>query len=122
MLNTKLERRFGGKTKHLLHITCIKRQPQDDKQGLEETVDEFANKVLNMTTDGYPDTPEDCPQTVVIDALLQQTSCSKFKEPNYTLYIATQCMKTAVTKTNIWSKKSGTRIVKFEKSESKRII
>lgn len=72
MLNIKLEGQFGGKTKHQ-HTLCIRRQLQDDKQGLEETDEIFANKVLEMTTDRYPDTKEDCRQTEAIAAFL--TDC-----------------------------------------------
>lgn len=74
MLNIKLEGQFGGKTMQTpTHIACIRRQLQDDKQGLEETDEIFANKVLEMTTDRYPDTKEDCRQTEAIDAFL--TDC-----------------------------------------------
>lgn len=45
---------------------------------MEKTVEKFANKVLEMTTDGYPDTQEDCRQTVAIVAFL--TGCYMYNK------------------------------------------
>lgn len=120
-LSAKLDERFGKKD--LPHI--IRRQLQDVKQGSEETVEEFADKVLEMTTDGYPDTPEDCRQTVAIDAFLRgcynkQAALIAMDKNPLTLDMATQYMKTAVTnqKLILGVRKSETRRVKFESSES----
>nr|XP_011442825.2 uncharacterized protein LOC105339112 [Crassostrea gigas] len=123
-LSVKLDERFGKKD--LPHI--IRRQLQDVKQGSEETVEEFADKVLEMTTDGYPDTPEDCRQTVGIDAFLRgcynkQAALIAMDKNPLTLDMATQYMKTAVTnqKLILDVRKSETRRVKFESSESESL-
>lgn len=76
--------------KNLPHI--IRRQLQDVKQGSGETVEEFADIVLEMTTDGYPDTPGDYRQTVAIDASVRgcyNKQATMDKNP-LTLDLATQ--------------------------------
>jgi hypothetical protein len=120
-LSTKMNERFGKKD--LPHI--IRRQLQDVKQSPEESVEEFADKVLEMTTDGYPDTPEDCRQTVAIDAFLRgctnkQAALIAMDKNPPTLDIATQYIKSAITNQNLilGTKKSEVRRVKFESSES----
>lgn len=65
------------------------------------TVVEFADKVQEMTTDGYQIRAQqnDCRQTVALDAmLLQQTSCLHChgQEP-ILLYVTAQSRKTGVT-------------------------
>lgn len=120
-LSSKLEERFGRKD--LPHI--IRRQLQDIRQGNEESVEEFADKVQEMTTDGYPDTPEDCKQTVAVDAFLrgclnkQAALIAMDKNPT-TLDIAIQYIKSAITnqKLILGVKKCEVRKVKFEDSES----
>ena len=63
-------------TEHQTRRKIWKKRPpahqlQGIKQGNEESLEEFADKVQEMTTDGYPDTPEDCNQTVAVDAFLR---------------------------------------------------
>ena len=78
-----------------------------------------------MTTDGYPDTPEDCKQTVAVDAFLrgclnkQAALIAMDKNPT-TLDIAIQYIKSAITnqKLILGVKKCEVRKVKFEDSES----
>ena len=120
-LSTKLEERFGKKD--LPHI--IRRQLQDIKQDPEESVEEFADKVQDMTADGYPDTPENCKQTVAIDVFLRgctnkQAALIAMDKNPATLDIAIQYIKSAITnqKLILGARKCEARRVKFESSES----
>ena len=55
LLSEKLNQRFGNKD---LPYT-IRRQLQEVRQNIDETVEEFAERVQEMATDGYgPNTPE----------------------------------------------------------------
>ena len=94
----KFRERFGKKD--LPHI--IRRQLQDIHQNSEETLDEFSERVLEMTIDGYPNAPDDCIQTVSIDAFLKgcnnkQAALMALEKNPLTLDQATQYMKSAVT-------------------------
>ena len=94
----KLGERFGKKD--LPHI--IRRQLQDIHQNGEETIDEFSERVLDMTVDGYPNAPDECIQTVAIDAFLKgcsnkQAALLALDKNPLTLDQATQHMKSAVT-------------------------
>ncbi|KAK3086893.1 hypothetical protein FSP39_025070 [Pinctada imbricata] len=97
-ISAELDERFGKKD--LPHI--IRRQLQDIKQGPDETIEEFADKIQEMTTDGYPDTPDDCRQTVSIDAFLlgclnKQAALTAMDKNPPSLDTAVQNMKSALT-------------------------
>jgi len=67
-LAEKMNIRFGNKD---LPYT-IRRQLQDAKQNLDETVEEFAERVQEMATDGYGiNTPENVVETISVDAFLK---------------------------------------------------
>ena len=100
------------------------RQLQYIRQGNEESVEEFADKVQEMTTDGYLDTPEDCKQTVAVDAFLlgcsnKQAALIAMDKNLTTLDIAIQYIKSAITnqKLILGLKKCEVKKVKFEDSE-----
>ena len=77
-----------------------------------------------MTTDGYPDTPEDCNQTVAVDlfsVVVLPNKPPSCQVSQTTLDIAIQYIKSANTnqKTYFGCEKCEVRKVKFEESESK---
>ena len=63
----KMNERFGRKD--LPHI--IRRQLQDLKQEQDELLEEYAERAQEMSTDGYPDTPEEFVEIIAIDAFLK---------------------------------------------------
>ncbi|CAC5407105.1 unnamed protein product [Mytilus coruscus] len=64
-LRDKALKRFGNKD---LPYT-IGRQLQEVRQNIDETVEEFAERVQEMATDGYgPNTPENVVETISVDA------------------------------------------------------
>ena len=116
-LSAKLDERFGKKD--LPHI--IRRQLQDIKQDPDDSIEEFADKVQEMTTDGYPDTPDNCRQTVAIDAFLRgcqnkQAALTAMDKNPLTLDDAIQHMKSAITNQRLilGAKKTEVKRVKFE--------
>jgi hypothetical protein len=62
-----MNERFGRKD--LPHI--IRRQLQDLKQEQDELLEEYAERAQEMSTDGYPDTPEEFVEIIAIDAFLK---------------------------------------------------
>ena len=67
-LAEKMNQRFGNKD---LPYT-IRRQLQDARQNLDESVEEFAERVQEMATDGYgTTTPENVVETISVDAFLK---------------------------------------------------
>ncbi|CAC5411559.1 unnamed protein product [Mytilus coruscus] len=67
LLADKLNQRFGNKD---IPYT-IRRQLQDVRQNDDEMIDEFAERVQEMATDGYIDTPEHVAETISVDAFLK---------------------------------------------------
>jgi hypothetical protein len=65
-----MNERFGNKD--LPHI--IRRQLQDLHQSSDETLEKFAEKVMEMAIDEYPNTSDHCIQTVAVDAFLKGCS------------------------------------------------
>ncbi|CAG2185743.1 unnamed protein product [Mytilus edulis] len=66
LLSEKLNQRFGNKD---LPYT-IRRQLQEVRQNIDETVEEFAERVQEMATDGYgPNTPENVVETISVDCV-----------------------------------------------------
>jgi hypothetical protein len=63
----KMNKRFGRKD--LPHI--VRRQLQDLKQEQDELLEEYAERAQEMSTDGYPDTPEEFVEIIAIDAFLK---------------------------------------------------
>jgi len=59
----------GFGRKDLPHI--IRRQLQDLKQEQDELLEEYAERAQEMSTDGYPDTPEEFVEIIAIDAFLK---------------------------------------------------
>ncbi|VDI25391.1 Hypothetical predicted protein [Mytilus galloprovincialis] len=90
--------RFGWKD--LPHI--LRRQLQEAKQGSDESLEEFADKVQELATDGYPESPDYFIQIVAVDAFLkgcaekQAALVAMDKNPS-SLDEATQYMKSAIT-------------------------
>ena len=120
VLVEKMNERFGKKD--LPHI--IRRQLQDVQQMNEESLEEFAERVREMATDGYPNTPDHCIQTVAVDAFLKgclnkpAALIALDKNPE-NLDDATQHLKSAITNQRlILGKKNEIKRVTFETSES----
>jgi len=68
LLSEKMNQRFGKKD---LPYT-IRRQLSEVKPNLDESVEEFAEKVQEMASDGYgPTTPENVIETISVDAFLK---------------------------------------------------
>jgi len=105
----KLNERFGSKD--LPHI--LRRQLQEIKQGYEESLEEFADKIQELATDGYPNSPDSFIHIVAVDSFLRgcvekkEALVAMDKNPN-SLEQATQYMKSAITnqKMILGSKKS----------------
>ena len=98
LLSEKLNQRFGNKD---LPYT-IRRQLQEVRQNIDETVEEFAERVQEMASDGYgPTTPENVVETISVDAFLKGCSDKKAtlfameKNPT-TLDNALQCVKSSI--------------------------
>ena len=66
-LMDKMNRRFGNK--ELPH--SIRRQLQDVKQLMEENIEEYAERVQEMATDGYVDASEDIVEMMATEAFLR---------------------------------------------------
>ncbi|CAG2223318.1 unnamed protein product [Mytilus edulis] len=98
VLCKKMNDRFGRKD--LPHI--LRRQLQEAKQGSDESLEEFADKVQELATDGYPESPDYFIQIVAVDAFLkgcaekQAALVAMDKNPS-SLDEATQYMKSAIT-------------------------
>ncbi|CAG2257816.1 unnamed protein product [Mytilus edulis] len=68
LLADKLNQRFGNKD---LPYT-IRRQLQDVRQNGDEMIEEFAERIQEMATDGYIDTPEHVVETISVDAFFKR--------------------------------------------------
>lgn len=116
-LCTKINERFGRRD--LPHI--IRRQLQELKQQVEESLEEYAERTQEMAIDGYPETPEEFVEIVAVDAFLQGCSEKKAaltamdKNPT-TLHYALQYVKSAATNQRIilGSKKVDLKRVTFD--------
>ncbi|CAC5396879.1 unnamed protein product [Mytilus coruscus] len=67
MLVQKLSQRFGNKD--LPHT--IRRQLQEVRQFVDESIEEFAERIQELATDGYLNTPENVVDTIAVDAFLK---------------------------------------------------
>ncbi|XP_061195172.1 DNA ligase 1-like [Saccostrea echinata] len=120
ILCQKMKERFDKKDQP--HI--IRRQLQEIKQNVDETLEEFAERIEELTTEGYPDTPEYFKSTITIDAFLRGCTEKRAalvtldKDPK-TLDEAVQHMKSAITnqKLIMGPKKEVRRVTFEEKSE-----
>lgn len=94
----KLNDRFSRTD--LPHI--IRRQLQEAKQGYEESIEEFTDRIQELVIDGYPASPDQFTQIVAIDAFLRGCTEKKAalvamdKNPT-SLEQALQYMKSAAT-------------------------
>ncbi|CAC5375551.1 unnamed protein product [Mytilus coruscus] len=118
LLGDKLNQRFGNKD---LPYT-IRRQLQDVRQNGDEMIDEFAERVQEMATDGYIDTPEHVVETISVDAFLKGCTDKKAAllamEKNPTrMDQALQFVKSSIHNQRVLLgyKKSDVRRVQFEK-------
>ncbi|CAC5382540.1 unnamed protein product [Mytilus coruscus] len=110
-LSEKMNQRFGNKD---LPYT-IRRQLQEVRQNIDETVEEFAERVQEMATDGYgPNTPENVVETISVDAFLKGCNDKKatllaMEKNPITLDTALQCVKKlAVRALNRYDRRSST--------------
>ncbi|CAC5378212.1 unnamed protein product [Mytilus coruscus] len=93
-----MNQRFGNKD---LPYT-IRRQLQEVRQNIDETIEEFAERVQEMATDGYgPNTPENVVETISVDAFLKGCSDKKatlfaMEKNPITLDTALQCRQEVV--------------------------
>lgn len=67
VLVKQMNQRFGKK--ELPHI--VRRLLQDLRQGIEESIEEFAERAHELAVDGYPDTPDKFVETLAADAFLR---------------------------------------------------
>lgn len=66
----KMSQRFGNKD--LPHT--IRKQVQEIKQNPEESIDEFAERVQELATDGYNEASENIAEMMTVDAFLKGLS------------------------------------------------
>jgi len=118
----KMDERFGKKG--LQHI--IRRQLQDLRQFQEESLEEYAERAQELSTDGYPGTPNSLIQIVATDAFLKGCSDKKaaltaMDKDSTDLNTALQYAKSAVTSQRVilGIKKSdiGVKRVTFQESD-----
>ncbi|VDI66140.1 Hypothetical predicted protein, partial [Mytilus galloprovincialis] len=110
--------RFGNKD---LPYT-IRRQLQDVRQNGDEMIEEFAERIQEMATDGYIDTPEHVVETISVDAFLKGCTDKKAallameKSPTR-MDQALQFVKSSIHNQRVLLgyKKSDVRRVQFEK-------
>ncbi|XP_071145025.1 myosin-11-like [Mytilus edulis] len=118
LLADKLNQRFGNKD---LPYT-IRRQLQDVRQNGDEMIEEFAERIQEMATDGYIDTPEHVVETISVDAFLKGCTDKKAallameKSPTR-MDQALQFVKSSIHNQRVLLgyKKSDVRRVQFEK-------
>ncbi|CAC5404214.1 unnamed protein product [Mytilus coruscus] len=97
MLVQKLSQRFGNKD--LPHT--IRRQLQEVRQFVDESIEEFAERIQELATDGYLNTPENVVDTIAVDAFLKGCTDKKAalfameKDPN-TMDQALQYVKSSI--------------------------
>ena len=115
----KMNQRFGNKD---LPYT-IRRQLQDVRQNMDETLEEFAERVLEMATDGYYNAPEPVVETIAVDAFLKGCTDKKAvlfameKNPT-TMDIAVQCVKSTIHNQRVvLGRKPEVKRVTFEEEE-----
>lgn len=98
LLSQKFKERFDRKDQP--HIN--RRQLQEIQQKADETLEEFAERIEDLSTEAYPDSPEFFRITIIIDAFLRgclekrAALVTLGKDPK-TLDKAVQHMKSAVT-------------------------
>ena len=119
LLCQKLRERFDKKDQP--HI--IRRQLQEIQQNTEETIEEFAERIEELSTEAYPDTPDFFRNTITIDAFLRGCTEKRAalvtldKDPK-TLDEAVQYLKGAITNQKlIMGSKRDVRRVTFEEGE-----
>ncbi|CAC5374562.1 unnamed protein product [Mytilus coruscus] len=114
MLVQKLSQRFGNKD--LPHT--IKRQLQEVRQFVDESIEEFAERIQELATDGYLNTPENVVDTIAVDAFLKGCTDKKAalfameKDPN-TMDQALQYVKSSIHNQKI--------LLGYRKPEVKRV-
>lgn len=118
----KLDERFG--CKDLPHI--VRRQLQDFRQNPDETLEEYAKRAQELSTDGYPESPDTFIQILATDAFLKGCMDKKAaltamdKDPD-NLDLALQYVKSALTNQRVimGPKKMDTSVktVTFENTE-----
>lgn len=101
----------------------IRRQLQEIQQKTDETLEEFAERIEDLSTEAYPDSPEFFRSTITIDAFLRgclekrAALVTLDKDPK-TLDEAVQHMKSAVTNQKlIMGTKKDIRRVTFEEKD-----
>lgn len=119
-LSEKFNQRFGNKD---LPYT-IRRQLQDVRQNVDESIDEFAERVQEMATDGYIDTPEKVVDTISVDAFLKGCTDKKaallaMEKSPVRIDEALQYVKSSIHNQRVLLgyKKTDVRRVQFEKSD-----
>lgn len=119
LLCQKFKERFDRKDQP--HI--IRRQLQEIQQKADETLEEFAERIEDLSTEAYPDSPEFFRSTITIDAFLRgclekrAALVTLDKDPK-TLDEAVQHMKSAVTNQKlIMGTKKDVRRVTFEEKD-----
>ena len=120
LLCQKLRERFDKKDQP--HI--IRRQLQEIQQNTEETIEEFAERIEELSTEAYPDTPDFFRNTITIDAFLRGCTEKRAalvtldKDPK-TLDEAVQYLKGAITNQKlIMGSKRDVRRVTFEEGDN----
>ncbi|VDI02855.1 Hypothetical predicted protein [Mytilus galloprovincialis] len=114
MLVQKLSQRFGNKD--LPHT--IRRQLQEVRQFVDESIEEFAERIQELATDGYLNTPENVVDTIAVDAFLKGCTDKKAalfameKDPN-TMDQALQYVKSSIHNQKI--------LLGYRKPEVKRV-
>ncbi|XP_071140676.1 interaptin-like [Mytilus edulis] len=114
VLVQKLSQRFGNKD--LPHT--IRRQLQEVRQFVDESIEEFAERIQELATDGYLNTPENVVDTIAVDAFLKGCTDKKAalfameKDPN-TMDQALQYVKSSIHNQKI--------LLGYRKPEVKRV-
>lgn len=119
MLCQKFKVRFDRKDQP----NIIRRQLQEIQQKADETLEEFAERIEDLSTEAYPDSPEFFRSTITIDAFLRgclekrAALVTLDKDPK-TLDEAVQHMKSAVTNQKlIMGTKKDVRRMTFEEKD-----
>lgn len=117
LLCESLNDRFG--TTDQPHI--VRRKLQDAKQGSDETLNEFAERIQEMSSDGYPGSPNSFIQIVAIDSFLRgctekRAALVVMDKNSETLDEALKHMKCAVTNQQLifGNKRTEVKRVTFE--------
>ncbi|CAC5410873.1 unnamed protein product [Mytilus coruscus] len=114
MLVQKLSQRFGNKD--LPHT--IRRQLQEVRQFVDESIEEFSERIQELATDCYLNTPENVVDTIAVDAFLKGCTDKKAslfameKDPN-TMDQALQYVKSSIHNQKI--------LLGYRKPEIKRV-